>query len=107
MKPGEWPVKTQEVLLEVAVERGRQIQLWGLFQDHPNGETYIVDRERLDRIRKVLKNESVPMTWRLILAEEMNEAFCELGDDHRLREELLQVAAVVVAWVEAIDRRSR
>lgn len=43
-------------------------------------------------------------TWRHILQEEVAEAFAEL-DPAPLREELIQVAAVAVAWIEAIDRR--
>lgn len=43
-------------------------------------------------------------TWRDILAEEFNEALAE-SDPDRLRAELVQVAAVAVNWVEAIDRR--
>jgi hypothetical protein len=43
-------------------------------------------------------------TWRHILDEELAEAFAE-EDPQALRAELIQVAAVAVAWVEAIDRR--
>ena len=43
-------------------------------------------------------------TWRHILTEEVFEAFAE-DDPDGLREELVQVAAVAVAWIEAIDRR--
>lgn len=43
-------------------------------------------------------------TWRLILQEEVAEAFAET-DPARLRAELVQVAAVAVQWIEAIDRR--
>jgi hypothetical protein len=44
------------------------------------------------------------ITWADIFEEEVAEALAEV-DLERLREELLQVAAVAVAWVEAIDRR--
>jgi malonyl CoA-acyl carrier protein transacylase len=44
------------------------------------------------------------VTWEHILTEEHYEAMAE-EDPTRLREELIQVAAVAVAWVEAIDRR--
>lgn len=43
--------------------------------------------------------------WRGILLEEVFEALAE-SDPVKLRTELLQVAAVVVAWVEAIHRRA-
>ena len=42
-------------------------------------------------------------TWADILREEYFEALAET-DPARLRVELIQVAAVAVAWVEAIDR---
>ena len=42
-------------------------------------------------------------TWRHILVEEVDEAIAE-ADPVRLRAELVQVAAVAVAWVEATDR---
>jgi hypothetical protein len=44
------------------------------------------------------------LTWRDILLEEVYEAFAETDSD-RLREELIQVAAVALSWVDAIDRR--
>lgn len=44
------------------------------------------------------------LTWRSILDEEVAEAFAET-DPEKLEAELIQVAAVAVAWVEAIRRR--
>lgn len=43
-------------------------------------------------------------TWLGIALEEIAEAFAET-DPIKLRAELIQVAAVAVAWVEHIDRR--
>lgn len=43
-------------------------------------------------------------TWRDILLEEIFEALAETDPAH-LRTELVQSAAVLVAWIEAIDRR--
>jgi hypothetical protein len=43
-------------------------------------------------------------TWLDILTEEVAEAFAET-DTKALRAELVQVAAVALAWVEAIDCR--
>ncbi len=77
------------VLLDIVDERERQDQKWGI-QNH------------------------LDLTWNAILMEEIGEAAQEVltrsmgsiakghGD---LREELIQVAAVTVAWIEAIDRR--
>lgn len=49
------------------------------------------------------------VNWVNILDEEIAEAFeqAALGDQARLREELVQVAAVAVAWIECIDRRKK
>lgn len=108
-------VWSADVLEEVDQERGRQELKWGQ-QNHPDGT-------RGDR--RVLRDTKMP-TWDTmcfnarrqtdraahegsleyldILFEEVAEAFSE-SDPQRLREELIQVAAVAVAWVEAIDRR--
>ncbi len=45
-------------------------------------------------------------TRTLVLGEEFGEVCRAVleGDEANLREELIQVAAVAVAWVEAIDR---
>jgi len=44
------------------------------------------------------------VTWRDILYEEVLEAYVET-DWSALRAELVQVAAVAVAWIEHLDRR--
>lgn len=43
-------------------------------------------------------------TWMHLVREEVAEAFQE-DDPVRLREELLQVAALAVSWIETLDRR--
>lgn len=80
--------KTYQVLLEVERERGRQDKKWGQ-QNHGDA------------------------MWSLILGEEVGEAcnavlerLFQGSNDASTRDELIQVAAVAVAWVEAIDRRS-
>lgn len=45
------------------------------------------------------------LEWRHILAEEFGEAMAE-SDPALLRKELIEVAAVCVKWIEALDRRS-
>ncbi len=79
---------TQVVLDEVAAERLKQDQKWGDQRDHDDG------------------------MWALILGEEFGEAcqaslekpFLGTGDGPT-RDELIQVAAVAVCWIESIDRR--
>lgn len=74
---------TVAVVTDVALERERQNVKWGE-QNHDDGK------------------------WFQILMEEVGEAAkagLDDGDD-RMREELVQVAAVAVAFIEAIDRRT-
>lgn len=77
---------TGVVLAHILVERQSQDDKWGR-QDHDN------------------------FTWNTILSEEVGEAAeaaldieFKGGDRQRLREELIQVAAVATAWVECLDR---
>lgn len=77
---------TGAVLENVGMERQRQDNKWGQ-QDHEVG------------------------IWLAILGEEFGEVAKEIAESQarsldvaHLREELVQTAAVAVAWVEAIDR---
>ena len=106
----------EDVIAEVRAERRRQDAKWGE-QNHPDGtgraphaenwgvadgsSGYI--RDRLTQ-RCQARFEIGVGAWLDILAEEVAEAFAE-DDPALLRAELIQVAAVAVSWVEAIDRR--
>jgi hypothetical protein len=95
---------SRRVLGEVEQERARQDLKWGE-QNHPNGTG--ADYEELADAARAQCDSAARLgavTWRHILLEEVCEASAEEDDDN-LREELIQVAAVCVAWVEAIDRR--
>jgi hypothetical protein len=95
------------VIDEIAAERRRQNDKWGE-QSHPDGvATTDVDRVAAETARRACDASAADgsLTWRLILDEEVHEAFAE-ADPALLRAELIQVAAVAVAWVEAIDRRA-
>lgn len=96
--------RTHDVLAEVLLERAAQDARWGE-QNHPDGTsvTFCPVAEHAKRRcgRKALAGT---LTFADILNEEFWEAMCE-KDSPSLREELLQVAAVAVAWIEAIDRR--
>ena len=75
----------QESILEaIRLERLRQDEIWGPEQDHDSG------------------------TWLAILTEEVGEvskSLLSMKDPAKLTEkELVEVAAVSVAWLEAIDR---
>ena len=111
---------TDDVLTEVAAERLRQDARWGE-QNHPDGTSRSLAIEIIsalpesngfahtlpsERARR-LNQEAIQagrLTWALILLEEVLEAL-EERDVERLREELIQVAAVCVSWVECISRR--
>lgn len=94
------------VLGHVWLERAKQDTRWGE-QNHRDGSGGLLDQNaayvvRMRNDERVAAGDSV--TWTDILREEVYEAFAE-PDSQRLRNELIQVAAVACAWVEAIDRR--
>jgi hypothetical protein len=101
---------TDRVLQEVALERVHQHQKWGE-QNHPMGmgpgllAWMVACGTGADAARELCEAQFKEGrgTYALILWEEMAEAFAEAGPEAQ-RKELLQVAAVAVAAVEAIDR---
>ncbi|MFB6392600.1 hypothetical protein [Polymorphospora lycopeni] len=92
------------VLAEIAAERARQDAKWGP-QNHPDGTGDYPEQIDADTAKMACQNaaEGGYLDWLHILREEVAEAFAATGPE--LRTELVQVAAVAVAWVEAIDRR--
>lgn len=97
---------TLSVLRYVNAERQHQDVKWGE-QNHPDGTharyTQLADEARALCDEAATRGE---VTWRHILTEEFFEATAET-DEEKLRVELIQVAAVAVRWVEAIERRRR
>ena len=93
------------VLKEVVDERNRQDAKWGE-QNHPDGTGLPTDRLLATDYRKLcqLRAEQGTLTWSDISREEMAEAYAE-SEPTALRYELIQQAAVIIAWIEAIDRR--
>lgn len=96
---------TLSVLYDVLDERKRQDEKWGRIRDHPDGTHHIL-KPYANTARMHCKSEFAAGrgTWRNLLEEEFHGA-CAEDDQQRLRAELIQVAAVAVAWIEAIDRR--
>lgn len=97
------------VLEDVRAERYRQIEKWGddSTTDHADG-TGLPSDQACAEFAKLITDTNADagtVTWRDILHEEVCEAFAET-DPTNLRAELVQVAAVAVKWVEAIDRRA-
>lgn len=98
---------TADVLAEITAERARQDAKWGQ-QNHPDGTDdhwLATDNAQVFKNRVEDRAEAGDLTWLDILREEVEEAAAEV-DAEKLRTELIQVAAVATAWVEAIDRRS-
>lgn len=95
-------------LTDVAGERERQDAKWGALRDHPDASSDLrrlivpseVARDACDTAFVVGRG-----TWAHILVEEVAEAIDAASDPAALRAELVQVAAVAAAWIEAIDRR--
>lgn len=97
--------KTAEVLIAVETERKAQDAKWGE-QNHPDGDVapwaQRLAQQKKDACGRAAKAGT--LTWKNILDEEVAEAYAATRPSE-LRAELIQVAAVAVAWVEAIDRR--
>jgi len=113
------------IAAEIAAERTAQDERFGR-QDHPDLDPRDIDAvtrhlyafrarrwQEINAERAQLTtswrcpSEQAPhvhTAWDGVLLEEVYEALAE-SDPERLRAELVQVAAVAVAWIQAIDRR--
>lgn len=98
-------VGAEAFIADVIAERRRQLERWG-DQRHPDGTGGDGSREAADRARRHTEicAHHGTLSWREILIEEVFEALAET-DPCRLRTELVQVAAVIAAWLCDIDRR--
>ena len=100
------------VLFGVRIEREQQDHKWGE-QNHPDGtgsDLQVMGRSAgawsvLLRQDCQAAADRGDVTWFKVLLEEVFEAGAET-DSKRLMEELFQIAAVCVAWIQAINRRS-
>jgi hypothetical protein len=110
------------VLAEILAERTKQDEKWGQ-QNHPSLDRVLLDRVGGCTPERMAEHYNIPPAWRArnicdgraklgqctwadILVEEVSEAV-EAGviaDPATMREELVQSAAVIVAWIESIDR---
>ena len=89
---------------ELQLERNRQEEKFPN-QHLPNGTSHLAFDE-LENFARLAVDQAVDdgsLTWLHVLAEEYYEA-CAEEDPAALREELIQVAAVAVRWIEDIDR---
>lgn len=98
---------TQEVLWAIRDERLAQTRKWGE-QNHPDGTDARMFSREASTYRTMCDTKAAMgrLTWSDILLEEVYEALAE-EDPVALEIELVQVAAVATAWVEASRRRRR
>ena len=108
---------TLDVLAEVLAERMRQDKKWGE-QNHPDIHPTIQGETGEDtclnmgiptaRQQKAWVDKCGPENGAFadIILEELCEAV-EESDPAKRRKELIQIAAVSVSWVEAMDRRPK
>lgn len=84
-------------------ERARQ--KWGQ-QNHPDAPAWVgVWAPLVERLERAAREElEIAPSWGPILLEEVGEAL-QAADLKTLRAELVQVAAVAVAWIQSIDRK--
>jgi len=113
-------VISNPVYEEVQSERNRQDEKWGI-QDHPSISDNIVAgpssnlSERINRYygiptidkAKYVADEAAnkyDLTWGHIAVEELCEVIGADNEIHR-RHELVQLAAVCIAWIDCLDRK--
>ena len=97
---------TLAILGEVSAERQRQREKFGAQDDRPSFcPTQLTGplQRKLASLRSA--NETAP-SWDTIIREEVLEARLA-PTAAELRAELVQVAAVAVAWIEALDRGAK
>lgn len=118
-----------DVFAEIEAERIRQDAKWGE-QNHPDVDPVLTGRAGGCSVQRMAEELGVPTavcaraacdseaklgrcTWSLIAVEEVAEAVEAAtlaaqgkGELSALRAELVQTAAVFVAWIEAVDRRA-
>jgi hypothetical protein len=104
-----------EILRNIVSERFRQDQKWGE-QNHPIlhlepgtvtfRQGLLAAREENAKTACALAIQGGHLDWNLIIGEEFAEALASAsqGDLVATREELVQLAAVVLAAIERIDR---
>lgn len=90
------------ILDRVNKERSDQDKQWGQQHHPPHRGSVQMYRAKADAYKNVGNNDA----WDFILLEEVYEALAETDPD-LMQEELIQVAAVAVAWAEDIEREKR
>jgi len=107
--PAVSPERLRKLILhDIEEERARQIAKFGDQSHLPDGTLHEFESLR-DLYRHLCQTafRNGRGTWLHVLREEVFEAFAEWLNPRALRKELIQCAAVIVAWVEALDQRAR
>jgi len=98
---------------DIVEERASNVARWGE-QNYPSSASlggpgacllYGIPTERAAKETVARATKEGRLTWADVLLEEFAEAVAATDDVAR-RGELVQVAAVALAWIECIDRRS-
>lgn len=112
--------RQHKIIYEILVERKKQDVKWGE-QNHPSVDPILTERPGGCTPERMCEEYELPtenraksscniatkngkLTFTHIVVEELCEAVSAVDDDAR-REELIQLGACVVQWIEAIDRR--
>lgn len=96
------------IIAEVLAERSRQDGLWKQ-QNHPSvgGDISRYELPTEQRAKELCEDtfKAGNGTWAHIILEEFVEAVNAKDETHR-REELVQLTACCLAWIECLDRRN-
>lgn len=113
----------ESVLHQIRLERARQDAKWGTnYADIPDADPVLLNRPGGATPQRLAEDVEIPTADRAkfimdkaiadgrphfsaILVEEVAEAVDAIGDDRVLVGELIQVAAVAVKWIQAIEQR--
>jgi hypothetical protein len=98
-------VKADSVAADVEAERARQVELWGV-QEHRSGlhaSGWTAARERECKAAFAVAAETNEMTWKIILDEEIAEAYNAMNAEDAYTE-LVQVAAVAMSMAASIKK---
>ena len=109
----------ENIFEEIRIERQKQNEKWGE-QNHPCLDQVLLKRKGGCSPQRMCEEYEIPsesrakhkcdtesnrgkLTYAHIAIEEMSEVVSTF-DIHKRREELVQLTAVCVAWIEKIDR---
>lgn len=110
-------MRRDEILLEIDEERDRQDKKWGE-QNHPDLCPYTVGENGEHTCSIIgIPTAALQKAWvdkqakagKLGFADIVLEEYCEsieAPEGPERRKELIQTAACIVAWIEAMDRRA-